>query len=342
MTTHLLAQNSTLQYLTFFSVHDNIEKTYLGVIYMPELSNHKLRFVPLDTKISTKLQAGIPASSIVMDLITQLSVHTGRNTVVYYSSFPNRSYGDASSVTEWDISGFMRVLTGLDRDLGLDLVIQTPGGDPLAAEGIVEYLQAEFKGDVRLIVPYCAYSAGTLIACGTKSVIMGNHSCLGPVDPQLGIGACLNIIKDYDEARQDIIENPTSLEYWKIRLANYAPNLYRLCKDAVNLGDHLLNNWLHKYMFAGEEGPEVDAKIERIYKQLNSNNHSHGRHFTYSYCKDLGLKVEQLEDDPEMHITVMKLHHALEEFMSEEEMAKLLLNQYGVPAAIVIRQDIEE
>jgi hypothetical protein len=306
------------------------------------MDSNKLRFIPLDTKISKKLQAGIPASAVVMDLITDLSVQTGRNTVVYYSSFPRKSYGNYSSVTEWDISGFMRVLTGLDRSLGLDLVIQTPGGDPLAAEGIVEYLQAEFKGDVRLIVPYCAYSAGTLIACGTKSVIMGNHSCLGPVDPQLGIGACLNIIKDYDEARQDIIENPTSLEYWKIRLGDYEPYLYRLCKDAVALGDHLLNNWLHKYMFAGEEGPEVDAKIEKIYKQLNSNNHSHGRHFTYTYCKDLGLKVEQLEADPEMHATVMKLHHALEELMDEENMAKLLLNQYGIPAALSMSQPAEE
>jgi membrane-bound ClpP family serine protease len=237
----------------------------------------------------------------------------------------------------------MRVLTGLDRSMGLDLVIQTPGGDPLAAEGIVEYLQAEFKGDVRLIVPYCAYSAGTLIACATKSVIMGNHSCLGPVDPQLG-GAlpCLNIIKEFDDAREDIMNNPSSLEYWKIRLGEYQPGLYLFCKDAVNLGDHLLNNWLHKYMFAGEEGPELDVKIEKIYKQLNSNNHSHGRHFTYSYCKDLGLKVEQLENKPEMHATVMKLHHALEELMEEQNMAKLLLNQYGIPAALSMGHAIEE
>jgi hypothetical protein len=307
------------------------------------MDSNKLRFVPFDTKISKKLQAGIPASALVMDLLTDLSIQTGRNTVVYYSSFPKRSYGDASSVTEWDISGFMRVLTGLDRSMGLDLVIQTPGGDPLAAEGIVEYLQAEFKGDVRLIVPYCAYSAGTLIACATKSIIMGNHSCLGPVDPQLG-GAlpCLNIIKEFDDAREDIMNNPSSLEYWKIRLGEYQPGLYLFCKDAVNLGDHLLNNWLHKYMFAGEEGPELDVKIEKIYKQLNSNNHSHGRHFTYSYCKDLGLKVEQLENKPEMHATVMKLHHALEELMEEQNMAKLLLNQYGIPAALSMGHAIEE
>lgn len=310
---------------------------------MPEISENKRRFIPADIKIQSKIQRGIPTFDIVMELMTDLSIQTGRNTVVYYSSFPRKSYGDASGVTEWDISGFMRVLTGLDRSLGLDLVIQTPGGDPRAAEGIVEYLQTEFQGDVRLIVPYCAYSAGTLIACGTKSVVMGSHSCLGPVDPQLGgMIPCLNIIEEFDNARDDIISHPASLEYWKLRLSEYPLGVYMKCKDAVNLGDHLLDKWLHKYMFVGQQGEEIDAKIQRIYKQLNSNNHSHGRHFTYSYCKDLGLNVEQLEADPKLHLTVMKLHYALEEFMDENNMAKLLLNQVGVPAAISVAGAEEE
>lgn len=302
------------------------------------MPNNPLRYIPLDTKIGKKIASGMHASELILNLTAELSLHTGRNTVIYYSSFPNRSYGDASAVTEWDISGFMRVLTGLDRSMGLDLVMQTPGGDPLAAEGIVEYLQAEFKGDVRVIVPYCAYSAGTLISCAAKSVILGNHSCLGPVDPQLGHIPCYNILKEFDQAREDIIANPNALEYWKLRLGEYYTGIYTQCEDAVALGDELLNIWLHKYMFAGEIGPEVDEKIERIYRKLNSNNHNHGRHFTYAFCKELGLKVEQLEADPEMHTIVMKLHHALEMFMEEQNMAKLLLNHFGVPAAISIQE----
>lgn len=277
---------------------------------------------------------GIPAPQVAYNYMNMLSEHTGRNVIVYYSSFPNKSYGTSSSVTEWDISGFMRVMNLVDRSKGLDLVMQTPGGDPLAAEGIVEYLQAEFHGDIRVIVPYCAYSAGTLISCAAKSVILGKHSYLGPVDPQLGHIPCLNIINEFDDARADIIQNPTALDYWKLRLDSYYSGIYLQCKDAVNLGNELLDSWLRKYMFGGESGPELDEKVHRIFSKLNSNNHAHGRHFGYRFCKELGLKVTELEADPVMQDLVLGLHHSLEFTISDLGLAKLLMNQMGETAGL--------
>lgn len=285
---------------------------------------------------------GIPAPQVAYNFMNLLSEHTGRNVIAYYSSFPNKSYGSSSSVTEWDISGFMRVMNTLDRSKGLDLIMQTPGGDPLAAEGIVEYLQAEFHGDIRVIVPYCAYSAGTLISCAAKSIILGKHSFLGPVDPQLGHVACLNIIKEFDEAREDIIQNPNALHYWNLRIGHYDPAVYLISKDAVNLGNELLNSWLRDYMFAGESGAELDEKVARIYSKLNSNNHAHGRHFGYRFCKELGLKVEELEADPVMQDLVLSLHHALEFTISDMGLAKLLMNQNGETGGLRGETDAEE
>ena len=84
-------------------------------------------------------------------------------------------------------------MVGLICEIGLDLVLHTPGGDPTAAEGIVNYLHAKFGRDVRVIVPQMAMFAGTMLACSARSILMGKQSCLGPIDPQYGGVPAYNI-----------------------------------------------------------------------------------------------------------------------------------------------------
>jgi ClpP class serine protease len=74
----------------------------------------------------------------------------------------------------------------LKRGQGLDLILHTPGGDGAAAESLVDYLRSMFGRDIRAIIPQIAMSAGTMIACSCKTIIMGKQSSLGPVDPQYG------------------------------------------------------------------------------------------------------------------------------------------------------------
>ena len=77
----------------------------------------------------------------------------------------------------------MTCIHGMDCSKGLDLVLHTTGGSPAAAEAIVNYLRAKFGNDIRVIVPQLAMSAGTMIACSAKQIIMGKQSSLGPIDP---------------------------------------------------------------------------------------------------------------------------------------------------------------
>lgn len=301
---------------------------------MPTKDDIKRKLQPHRDQETGKLVPGIPANQVSTNFMNMLAKKTGRNVIAYYSSFPAEDYGYDSMVNSMDVSGFMKCLHKMDCSKGLDLLLQTPGGDPTAAEGIVEYLQAKFHGDVRIIVPYMAMSAGTLISCSAKTIIMGKHSFLGPVDPQLGSVACLNVIKEFDQAREDIMVNPESAPYWHIRLNGFNPGIYMICKDAVALGDELVSKWLKKYMFAGEEGKDLDNKIRRIYRKLNSNNNSHGRHFSYEFCKELGLKVEELEADPEIQDLVLSIHHAMEITVSQNQLAKLIMNQDGTHYAV--------
>ena len=97
--------------------------------------------------------------------LARLHKHTKRNVIAYYSGWlsksnqiPNLDIGDE------DKNGFMSAIHQLDRSLGLDLILHTPGGNIAATESLVEYLWEMFNKDIRVIVPQLAMSCGTMIA----------------------------------------------------------------------------------------------------------------------------------------------------------------------------------
>src|SRR5437870_9673496 len=87
-------------------------------------------------------------------------------------------------ITDEDMEGFMEALTPLPASDGLDLVLHSPGGSAEATEALVSYLRSKFS-DIRVIVPQAAMSAATMLACAANLVVMGKHSSLGPIDPQM-------------------------------------------------------------------------------------------------------------------------------------------------------------
>ena len=66
----------------------------------------------------------------------------------------------------------------------LNIVLHTPGGSAFACELIAAALKD--RPNTTAYVPYCAMSAGTIIALSTEKVVMGRHACLGPIDLQFG------------------------------------------------------------------------------------------------------------------------------------------------------------
>ena len=139
-----------------------------------------------------------------------LSNYTGRNTIAYYSAFLTRSVA-GTDINDSDMTGFMNALKGMDCSKGLDLILHTPGGSPAAAEAIVSYLRSKFHNDIRVIVPQISMSAGTMIACAAKVIIMGKQSSLGPIDPQFNGIPAYNIKAEFEEAKADLAVHPETL-----------------------------------------------------------------------------------------------------------------------------------
>ena len=89
----------------------------------------------------------------------------------------------------------------------------------------------EFFGeDIRAIIPQTSMSGGTMIACSCKEILMGKHSSLGPVDPQIFNYSAKNIIKEFKLAKKEIAEHPELIPYCRILLDKYEENILIECE----------------------------------------------------------------------------------------------------------------
>jgi len=255
---------------------------------------------------------------------------TGRNTIFYYSGWLAKPDARFTDITDLDMEGFMNSVNGLDCSLGLDLVLHTPGGDITATEAIVKYLRSKFDINIRIIVPQLAMSAGTMIACAGAEIIMGRQSSLGPIDPQLyGIPA-FNILREYEDAKKDLLEHPENANYWSIRMQSLKPAIIQFCFNAVSLSSELTKNWLKTGMFANKplDNGFVDGIVDNW---LNENMESkiHGRHFSKDQCHDIGLTIIDLESNQALQDAVLSAHHAYSITLANTPVVKIIENHNG-------------
>ena len=246
--------------------------------------------------------------------------------ISYYSSWLNKPGNNNLDINDNDMTGFMNCVHGLDCSKGLDLILHTPGGSPAAAEGIVYYLRKKFNSDIRVIVPQLAMSAGTMIACSGKVIIMGKQSSLGPIDPQFNGIPAYNIMMEFEEAKKDLLSNPANAQYWAIKLQQYPAAFMKTAIDAIDLSGKLLKEWLGTCMFDSNKDKSI---IEKIVTKLNEHDDSkiHERHLNADFCKNIGLKVEMMEDEAELQDKILSLHHAYMITLDLTPAIKLIENQ---------------
>ena len=273
---------------------------------------------------------GLTVDELREKYLKQLSQQTGRNVIAYYSGWLKPGKTQNIDINDSDITGVMNAIKGLDCSKGLDLILHTPGGNPTATEGIVKYLHSKFGNNIRVIVPQMAMSAGTMLACASNEIVMGKHSCLGPIDPQYGGIPAYNIITEFREAKSDLDNNPASKAYWEMQLKKYPAAFFYTVMDSIRLSSVLVTEWLTNYMFADEPGgKEKQRKVSKIVNKLNANNKSHSRHFTFDFCTELGLKVTALEDDQLLQEATLSVHHAFIITIDVTPASKLIENHAG-------------
>ncbi|MCL4196005.1 MAG: hypothetical protein KJZ69_00815 [Phycisphaerales bacterium] len=294
-----------------------------------------------------KVQATGSAYDVVRrEAIKELANQTGRNVIVYYSGWLQKPELARRGIVGFDLNdgdknGFMATINGMDRSKGLDLLLHTPGGEVAATESLVDYLRQMFGTDIRAIIPQIAMSAGTMIACACKTILMGKHSNLGPIDPQFNGLPAHGIVEEFEQAKREIAADPRTIPVWQPIIARYHPTLIGECEKAIDWSSQMVREWLLSGMLDGKDGAK--AKAKRIVDDLGSHalTKSHSRHISREQARILGLVVEDIETPQELQDAVLTVHHACVLTLQSTSAFKIIENHAGT-AHILLAQPVTQ
>lgn len=291
-------------------------------------------------EVLQEVHALLPQHNDAYDIVrrkylVKLHQKTGRAIIIYSSNWVQPSFPIDPvlvSLNIADIQGLMEVMKGITEE-SVDLILHSPGGALDATEPFVTYIRSKFK-HVRVIVPHAAMSAATMISCAADEIVMGKHSFLGPIDPQLVLQTAVGsrmvpaqaILEQFKLAQDEIIKDQAKLSSWITMLNQYGPDLLIQCKNASELSKDLVEDWLGKYMFKNDK---VTASNISTWLSTHSNFKTHSRYLSRDVLEAHGLKITKLEDDQDVQDLVLSIHHATSLTFTSTPTAKIIENHLG-------------
>lgn len=272
------------------------------------------------------------ANSAIDDIrreyLKKLNNYTKRTTIAYYSGWLSKPGILQSDLNDEDKNGFMMAVHEVDRDAGLDLILHTPGGSIAATQSIVNYLHKMFGNNIRAIIPQIAMSAGTMVACSCKSIVMGKQSNLGPIDPQFRGIPAYGVKHEFLRAIREIKKDPDKLHIWREIIGQYRPTFLSQCENAIKESNAFVQNQLENVMFNGKRNKSQKAK--KVVNGLTNYKQGHDRHIHVEECEKIGLVIEKLEDDDKLQDLVLTVHHCYMNTIMNSKVYKIIENHKGV------------
>lgn len=266
------------------------------------------------------------SKNTIIKYLKEYHENTNRNVILYYSKFLTKDNDDVY-IDSIDKNGFMTIIKDLDKTKGLDIILHTPGGSIDATESLIDYLHAVFGDDIKAIIPQMAMSGGTMIACSCNEIIMGKHSSLDPVDPQIIDVSAQTVIEEYDLAKKEISEDPSLIPIWTMILDKYPTNFYFECKNTMEWSKNILKKSLKYSMFKDNDEETINHIIHELISREATKNHS--QNLSAKKCEEIGLNITYLEEDEIMQDLVLSIHHACISYFNHENGNKIYINQNG-------------
>lgn len=272
------------------------------------------------------------------ETIARIEGLTKRNFISYSSFFQH----PAGIIDDDDSRLIETLLQSIDlfKYAGtLDLMINSPGGSPTAAEKVVLTCRS-YAEDFRVIVPQSAMSAATMVAMGADSILMMPTAELGPIDPQMVLRlpdgqAIVRPAKAFIDAYLDLVN--------KIQLAianNQPPHPFiellrkvdppwvQVCLKARELAKQIAGEFLSKWMLNGKPPGEVEAVVTKFLTEGEEG--SHGRAIRHDKAKEFGLeKVEATESDSDLWRAIWELQERSLQYVQSRRLAKYLAARNG-------------
>lgn len=158
---------------------------------------------------------------------------------------------------------------------------------------------------------------------------MGKHSNLGPIDPQVFGVPAYGVIEEFKTAACEIKKDPSRVHVWQPIISKYHPTFLSECENAIKHSSKIAQEHLEKNMFKDE--PDRESKAQRVVERLTdyTGNGSHARHIHIDECKEIGLKVCDLESDQELQERVLTVHHSFMHTLMNTNTVKIIENHLG-------------
>lgn len=266
--------------------------------------------------------------------LKKLHEHTGRAVIFYGTCWLENKPGlggDQLSVTLGDKQGFMEAVSNIS-ERQLDLILTSPGGSPEAAESIMNYIRSRFD-HIRAVVPVAAMSAATMMALACDEILMGTHSQLGPIDPQLTVltpegprSSPGQAILDQFEMAKNECQDPRNIGAWLPLLRSLLPGLIAQCIHSREQAERFVEEQLASHMLSDDT--EKAATVAAWFADFTRFK-SHSRPVTIDDVISQGLVVTRLEDDHELQDLVLSVHHAVRHTFNDTGTTKLIENHHG-------------
>jgi Serine dehydrogenase proteinase len=180
-------------------------------------------------------------------------------------------------------------------------------------------------------------SAATMVACAANQIVMGKHSFLGPIDPQLILQTALgnrlvpvqNILEQFERALRDGAD-PVKLRVWAPMLTQYGPDLLVTCQNLASLSEELVSEWLKSYMFKGQADAEAKGKAIARWLSGHSTFKTHARPLSRDELRAQGLTgIRALGQNQAEQDLFLSIHHATAHTFTSTAGVKIIENNLG-------------
>lgn len=253
-------------------------------------------------------------------LLQSLQQELGRTVITFFTSFLF-----PSTILDNDAAMLEEVLLNTRMSKGITLILNSLGGDGLAAERIINVFRSYSKNNFEVIVPHMAKSAATMICLGSKRIIMSDTSELGPIDPQVitGEGSRAKLLPAHCiiESYKDLFEKAIRTEKGRIepylqQLQSYNASEIKALIDQQKLSESIAINSLSSGMMKNKKDDAITKKITPFLDPEFTR--SHGRPIYWKLAKKCGIVVKHIRNNSSLWKKIWEIYTRTDYFVSHK------------------------
>lgn len=256
------------------------------------------------------------------------------NIIVYAGNIESKD----GSIVRNDKLLFYDQLQNLKKGEPIDIILETPGGLAEVVDEFVRQLRNLFT-TVNIIIPGCAYSAGTIFAMSADEILMNNFSTLGPIDAQVQFNGRMmsadSILTGFDAIKKECSAAGLNPAYVPV-LQSLNPGILQEMQYAQDFSKNLVKDWLIKYKFknwtshSSTNIPVTDQdkadRAEEIATKLSSHGewYSHSRSIKIDDLTKMKLKITDYSKDPVLENAIFTYYVLMKRTFEFNKVSKII------------------